>query len=483
MIFLTGATGYIGGRLAPRLIQAGYQIRCFARSRAKLRSRPWAESEQVDVIEGDANDERAVADAMRGCQAAYFLIHSMEVAGQEYRHRDLAIARTFGRAAAAAGVGRIIYLGGLGADTDELSDHLSSRREVEHALGEAGVPVTVFRAAMIIGSGSASFEILRYLVERLPVMLTPRWVRTEAQPISVRDVLYYLITALETPATIGRTIEIGGPDVWSYEQMMRVMASRLGLPRRVVIPIPVLTPKLSSLWIHLVTPLGAGIAQPLAEGLRNRVVVTNDAAQELMPHRCLTIPEAMDASITRIETGAVETAWSDAGPIPGDPDWSGGTMFRDHRVTTTPLAPERVWKEIVSIGGEKGYHTSNWLWMLRGVLDRIFGGPGLRRGRRSQTDLRLGDALDFWRVTTIEPGKRLVLTAEMLLPGIATLCFEVEPSGTTGGSQVTLDARFRPLGLFGIAYWYAVLPLHGIVFPGMLKGIVKSAERASGAPA
>ncbi len=483
MIFLTGATGYIGGRLAPRLIQAGYQIRCFARSRAKLRSRPWAESEQVDVIEGDANDERAVADAMRGCQAAYFLIHSMEVAGQEYRHRDLAIARTFGRAAAAAGVGRIIYLGGLGADTDELSDHLSSRREVEHALGEAGVPVTVFRAAMIIGSGSASFEILRYLVERLPVMLTPRWVRTEAQPISVRDVLYYLITALETPATIGRTIEIGGPDVWSYEQMMRVMASRLGLPRRVVIPIPVLTPKLSSLWIHLVTPLGAGIAQPLAEGLRNRVVVTNDAAQELMPHRCLTIPEAMDASITRIETGAVETAWSDAGPIPGDPDWSGGTMVRDHRVTTTPLAPERVWKEIVSIGGEKGYHTSNWLWMLRGVLDRIFGGPGLRRGRRSQTDLRLGDALDFWRVTTIEPGKRLVLTAEMLLPGIATLCFEVEPSGTTGGSQVTLDARFRPLGLFGIAYWYAVLPLHGIVFPGMLKGIVKSAERASGAPA
>jgi hypothetical protein len=232
------------------------------------------------------------------------------------------------------------------------------------------------------------------------------------------------------------------------------------------------------LWIHLVTPLGAGIAQPLAEGLRNRVVVTNNAAQELMPHRCLTIPEAMDASITRIELGAVETAWSDAGPIPGDPDWSGGTMFQDRRETTTPVAPDRVWKEIVSIGGEKGYHTSNWLWMLRGVLDRIFGGPGLRRGRRSPTDLRLGDALDFWRVTTIEPGKRLVLTAEMLLPGIATLCFEVEPSAAGGGSKVTLDARFRPLGLFGIAYWYAVLPLHGIVFPGMLKGIVKSAARA-----
>jgi hypothetical protein len=338
------------------------------------------------------------------------------------------------------------------------------------------VPVTVFRAAMIIGSGSASFEILRYLVERLPIMLTPRWVRTEAQPISVRDVLYYLITALRTPETTGRTIEIGGPDVWSYEQMMHEMAKRLGLPRRIVIPIPVLTPKLSSLWIHLVTPLGASIAQPLAEGLRNRVVVTNDDAQRLMPHRCLTIPEAMDASITRIESGAVETAWSDAGPIPGDPDWSGGTVFRDRRVMESALPPERIWREIVCIGGDRGYYTSNWLWMLRGVLDRIFGGPGLRRGRRSPTDLRLGDALDFWRVTTIEPGKRLVLTAEMLLPGIATLCLEVEPA-ERGGSHVTLDARFRPLGLFGIAYWYAVLPLHGIVFPGMLKGIARAAGR------
>lgn len=479
MIFLTGATGYIGGRLAPRLIQAGYPIRCFARSRAKLRSRPWAESEQVEVIEGDANDERALTEAMRGCHAAYFLIHSMEVAGHDYRNRDLAIARTFGRAAEAAGVKRIIYLGGLGADTDTLSDHLSSRREVEHALGETGVPVTVFRAAMIIGSGSASFEILRYLVERLPVMLTPRWVRTEAQPISVRDVLWYLITALETPETIGRTIEIGGPDVATYEQMMREMASRLGLPRRIVIPIPVLTPKLSSLWIHLVTPLGAGIAQPLAEGLRNRVVVTSDVAQRLMPHRCLTIPEAMDASITRIEAGAVETAWSDAGPIPGDPDWSGGTVFHDQRVTTTSVGPERIWQSILCIGGDRGYYTSNWLWTVRGALDRIFGGPGLRRGRRSPTDLRLGDALDFWRVTTIEPGKRLVLTAEMLLPGIATLCLQVEPAESGSGSRVTLDARFRPLGLFGIAYWYAVLPLHGIVFPGMLTGIVRSAERSA----
>lgn len=477
-IFLTGATGYIGGRLAPRLLQQGYRIRCLARSRAKLLARPWAGGEMVDVIEADASDTAALTEGMRGCEAAYFLIHSMDSAGHEYRERDLAIARSFGAAAAAAGVPRIIYLGGLGDDRDALSKHLSSRREVEHALGEAGVPVTVFRAAMIIGSGSASFEILRYLVERLPVMLTPRWVRTEAQPISVRDVLYYLIEALRTPATVGRTFEIGGPDIWTYEQMMREMARALGLPRRLVIPVPVLTPKLSSLWIHLVTPLGASIAQPLAEGLRNRVVVTDDSVHAVMPHRCRTIPEAMEASIRRYESGAVETAWSDAGPVPGDPDWSGGTVFEDQRETVTAAAPEAVWRAVVSIGGDKGYYTSDWLWHLRGILDRIFGGPGLRRGRRSPTDLRLGDALDFWRVAVLEPGARLALTAEMLLPGEATLSFVLEPLAD-GGCRVTQTARFRPRGLFGIAYWYGVLPLHGIVFPGMLNGIVREAEGAS----
>lgn len=476
-IFLTGATGYIGGRLAPRLLQQGYRIRCLARSRAKLLARPWAGGEMVEVVEADASDTAALTEAMRGCTAAYFLIHSMDAAGHEYRERDLAIARAFGAAAAAAGIPRIIYLGGLGDDRDALSTHLSSRREVEHALGEAGVPVTVFRAAMIIGSGSASFEILRYLVERLPVMLTPRWVRTEAQPISVRDVLYYLIECLRVPATVGRTFEIGGPDVWSYEQMMREAARALHLRPRVIIPVPVLTPKLSSLWIHIVTPLGASIAQPLAEGLRNRVVVNDHAIHEVMPHRCRTIPEAMEASVRRYETGSVETAWSDAGPIPGDPDWSGGTVFEDARETTTSASPEQVWPAISSIGGDKGYYTSDWLWHLRGILDRIFGGPGLRRGRRSPTDLRLGDALDFWRVAVLEPGHRLSLTAEMLLPGEATLTFEVDPL-PQGGSRVRQTARFRPRGLFGLSYWYAVLPLHGIVFPGMLNGIAREAERA-----
>lgn len=474
-IFLTGATGYIGGRLAPRLLEQGYRLRCLARSRAKLLARPWANDERVEVIEADASDADALSDAMRGCSAAYFLIHSMDAAGHGYRERDLAIARVFGAAAATAGVGRIIYLGGLGDDREELSAHLSSRREVEHALGEGGVPVTVFRAAMIIGSGSASFEILRYLVERLPVMITPRWVRTEAQPISVRDVLWYLIESLRVPATVGRTFEIGGPDIWSYQQMMRELARDLGLRRRLIIPVPVLTPRLSSLWIHLVTPLGASIAQPLAEGLRNRVVVTDNSIHEVMPYRCRTIPEAMMASIRRYETRSVETAWSDAGPVPGDPDWSGGTVFEDRRERTTSASPEAAWRAISSIGGNKGYYTSDWLWHLRGMIDRLFGGPGLRRGRRSPTDLRLGDALDFWRVAAIQPGVRLLLKAEMLLPGEATLGFEVEAL-PGGGSRVTQTARFRPLGLFGLAYWYSVLPLHGIVFPGMLNGIVREAE-------
>ena len=476
-LFLTGATGYIGGRLAPRLLERGYRVRCFARSKDKVLARPWAANERVEVVEGDASDEAALTAAMRGCSAAYFLIHSMDAAGHQYRERDLQIATTFGRAAAAAGVQRILYLGGLGETGEELSEHLRSRREVETALGRGGVPVTVLRAAMIIGSGSASFEILRYLVERLPVMVTPRWVSTESQPIAVRDVLHYLIAALETPATTGRAIDIGGPDVMSYARIMQEMAAALGLRRRLVLPVPVLTPRLSSLWIHIVTPLGASIARPLAEGLRNRVVCRDDTAQRLMPHKCLTIRESIDAAIARIEAGTVETAWSDAGVLPGDPSWAGGTEFVDRHEAATTASEGAAWAAVKAIGGENGYHAGDWLWRLRGLMDRFVGGPGLRRGRRSPTELRLGDALDFWRVSAVEPPHKLVLTAEMKLPGVATLTLEVLPR-TDGGNGCTIatTARFRPRGLAGIAYWYAVLPLHSIVFRGMLKGLVRTAQ-------
>lgn len=494
MVFVTGATGYIGGRLAPRLVERGYRVRCLARSAAKLRARPWAATahDRVEIVEGDAGDEALLEAAMRGCVAAYYLVHSMDAAGPEYRQRDRVLAESFGRAAARAGLERIIYLGGLGETGAGLSEHLSSRREVEAALrggggdapGGGAVPVTVLRAAMIIGSGSASFEILRYLVERLPIMITPRWVSTQSQPIAVRDVLHYLIAALQTPATIGRTLDIGGPEVRSYSEIMREMARALHLRRRLVIPVPVLTPRLSSLWIHLVTPLHASIARPLAEGLKNRVVCRDDEAERLMPHppgrERLTIRQAMDAALVKMHEGTVETAWSDAGVMPGDPSWAGGTEFVDRRETITPAPPFAVWSAVCSLGGEHGYYAVDWLWRLRGIMDRLTGGPGLRRGRRSAGALLLGDALDFWRVTAIEPPRRLVLTAEMKLPGVATLSFEVEPAPAAGsGTRLVMTARFRPRGLLGIAYWYSVLPMHGIVFRGMMKGLLLAAERGA----
>jgi uncharacterized protein YbjT (DUF2867 family) len=477
--FVTGTTGYIGGRLAPRLLERGYRVRCLVRSRAKLLSRGWAADERVEVVEGDAGDEAGLARSMRGCAAAYFLVHSMDAAGPSYRARDLAMAEAFGRAAAAAGVQRILYLGGLGETGEGLSEHLTSRREVETALGRGGVPVTVLRAAMIIGSGSASFEILRYLVERLPIMVTPKWVHTESQPVGVGDVLFYLIAALDTPATTGKTLDIGGPDIWSYARVMREMADALGLRRRLVIPVPVLTPRLSSLWIHLVTPLSASIARPLAEGLRNRVVCRSNEALMLMPHQCQTIREAMDAALAGVKAGEVETAWSDAGVMPGDPSWAGGTEFVDRRGAAVAAAAPDVWAAVCAIGGARGYYGADWLWRLRGAMDRLVGGPGLRRGRRSARQLRLGDAVDFWRVTAIDPPRRLVLRAEMRLPGVASLSLEVEPSPeSVDRCRLVLTARFRPRGLLGIAYWYAVLPLHGVVFQAMLRGLVKAAEQS-----
>lgn len=465
----------------PRLLERGYRVRCLARSAAKLLSRPWARSERVEVIEGDVGDPAVLARAMEGCEAAYYLVHSMVAARGEYRERDLHLAERFGQAAAKAGLKRIIYLGGLGESGAGLSDHLASRREVESALAKHGVAVTVLRAAMIIGSGSASFEILRYLVERLPVMVTPRWVRTESQPIAVRDVLHYLIASLQTQETAGRTIDIGGPEVKSYSDIIRDMASALGLRRRILIPVPVLTPRLSSLWIHLVTPLDASIARPLAEGLRNRVVCSNDDAQRLMPHRCLTIREAIDAAIARERADQVETAWSDAGTMPGDPSWSGGSEFRDHREACAKASVDAAWSAVCSIGGERGYFGGTWLWHVRGFMDRCVGGPGLRRGRRSQHELRVGDALDFWRVTEISAPNRLVLRAEMRLPGVAQLELDVrEGDAGPGSSVIGMTASFRPRGLLGIAYWYSVVPLHGLVFPGMLSGLVRLAEARGG---
>ena len=477
-VLVTGASGYIGGRLVSRLLAAGYRVRCLAREPRKLDSRPWAGHPCVDVVRCDVGDRGALADAISGCGAAYYLVHSMLAAGKTYRECDLTLASTFADAAAAEKLERIIYLGGLGETGGQLSDHLASRREVEKALASGSVPVTVLRAAMIIGSGSASFEILRYLVERLPAMITPRWVSTDSQPIAIRNVLHYLVACLDCPETVGRTIDIGGADVMTYRQIMQVVAEALGLRRRVIIPVPVLTPRLSSLWIHLVTPISHRIARPLAEGLRNRVVCRDDLAVRLMPQRLLTIREAIAAALGKTRNHEIETAWSDAGPMPGDPDWAGGKVFVDSRSTVVDAPPEALYGAVSRLGGDQGYYAADWLWRVRGWLDRLVGGPGLRRGRRDPAHIAYGDALDFWRVTAVEPNRRLELRAEMKLPGEATLSFEVCPDGSDGESSILLQtARFKPRGLMGLTYWYAVAPLHGFVFEGMLNGIRRAAEQ------
>ena len=344
-VVVTGATGYIGGRLVPRLLEAGHQVVCVSRSLRKLEARPWAHADGVSLVEADVSDESALAEAMAGADVAYYLVHSMEAAGKAYADVDRQLAQRFALAAKRAGLSRIIYLGGLGETGPDLSEHLSSRREVESALASADVPVTTLRAAMIIGSGSASFETLRYLVERLPVMVTPKWVATECQPVSVRDVLFVLVKLLELPETTGRTFDLGGADVMTYKEIMQTMARALGLSRRVIVPVPVLTPRLSSLWIHLVTPISARIARPLAEGLRNRVVCRDNEIQRLTGHTFLGVEASIERAVDRMRTNRIQTAWSDAGVLPGDPDWAGAppssiaARSRSRPPPRRPMAP------------------------------------------------------------------------------------------------------------------------------------------------
>lgn len=473
-IAIAGATGYIGGRLAPRLLADGYAVRCLVRSPGKLAGRPWAADPRVEIRQASLEDARSLAENLVGCDAAFYLVHSMTSAGAEYAQRDRHLALQFASAARQAEVGRIIYLGGLGETGPDLSEHLSSRREVEEALASTGVPVTVLRAAMIIGSGSASFEILRYLVERLPVMITPKWVSTPCQPIAVRNVIGYLAGVLSQPATIGRVFDIGGPEVLCYRDIMRIMAEELGLRRRWIIPVPVLTPRLSSYWIHLITPLSHDIARPLAEGLKNPVVCRENRITTLIPQELLSVREAIRAALCKVAQHDVETNWCMAGPIPGDPDWAGGAVFRDERELTVEAPAWAVFRAVCRVGGGHGWYAAQWLWKIRGWMDRLVGGPGLRRGRRDPEAVAYGEALDFWRVVGYERDRRLALRAEMKLPGDAVLEFRIRPQGA-GRCTLQQVALFRPYGLSGILYWYAVAPLHSIVFRGMLQGIQREA--------
>jgi uncharacterized protein YbjT (DUF2867 family) len=472
-IAIAGATGYIGGRLAPRLLNAGYALRCLVRSPRKLEGREWTSDSRVEIRKSDLSDAPSLTHELRGCDAAFYLVHSMMSADREYAERDLALAFAFAKAARDADVRRIIYLGGLGETGSGLSEHLSSRRDVESALGSAGVPVTVLRAAMIIGSGSASFEILRYLVQRLPVMITPKWVTTRCQPIAVENVLAYLVGVLSAPDTIGAVFDIGGSETLCYRDIMRIMAEELGLPRRPIIAVPVLTPRLSSYWIHLVTPLSNKIARPLAEGLRNEVVCRENRLARIIPQKLLDVREAIHSALSQVEAHLVETNWTMAGPMPGDPDWSGGTVFRDEREVAVGAPASAVFRAVCRLGGRRGWYA-DWLWKIRGALDRLAGGPGLRRGRRDPDALRYGDALDFWRVVGLEQDRSLSLRAEMRLPGQALLDFRIEANGAQN-CTLRQTALFEPRGLFGLMYWYAVLPLHGVVFRGMLASIQRDA--------
>ncbi|MGJ5818762.1 SDR family oxidoreductase [Paludibaculum fermentans] len=472
-IAITGATGYIGGRLAPMLLEAGHSLRCLVRTPRKLEGRQWAADPRVEIRRTDLTDAQALTRELSGCTAAYYLVHSMMSAKGAYAQLDLQLAEAFAQAASAAGVARIIYLGGLGETGPNLSQHLASRRDVESALASTGVPITVLRAAMIVGSGSASFEILRYLVQRLPVMITPKWVSTRCQPIAVENVLGYLVGVLAVPESAGGTFDIGGSETLRYNEIMRIMAEELGLARRWIIPVPVLTPRLSSYWIHLVTPLSSSIARPLAEGLKNEVVCREDRITHLVPQKLLNVREAIRAALSQVESRLVETNWSMAGPMLGDPDWSGGTVFRDERSVTIDIPAPAAFQAVCRLGGEHGWYAG-WLWRIRGALDRLAGGPGLRRGRRDPDSLRYGDALDFWRVVGVDRDQSLSLRAEMRLPGEALLDFRIQ---ATGARQCTLrqTALFEPRGLFGLLYWYSVLPFHDIIFRGMLAAIQRDA--------
>lgn len=477
-VLVLGATGYVGGRLIPELIRHGHNVRCFARTPEKLATRPWRAD--VDVVAGDANDVAALTAACADIDAVVFLIHAMD--GQaNFAQREAVMARAVRDATTAAGVKRVVYLGGLGEDHTDLSEHLSSRHQVGEILRGGTAKVTELRAGVIIGSGSASFEMLRHLVEMLPAMVTPKWVGTRTQPIGIRDVLRYLVGVLEIDEQ--GIFEIGGPDVLTYHDMMRRYAELAGLRRRLILPVPLLTPRLSSLWVGLVTPLPAGIARPLVDSLVTEVVVNDDRIRTLLPFELMTFDEAVKAALQRIQDLDVASTWASAGPagpaVPSadDPSWAGGKLFVDERTCDTDLPIAHVFATVTSIGGKNGYFSSRLLWRIRGAIDKAIGGIGLRRGRRHPTELCVGDAIDFWRVEALEAPVLLRLRAEMLLPGTAWLEFHLEPL-PNGGTRVRQRARYAPRGVAGRAYWYAVAPFHGFVFPTMIRRLVAHVENS-----
>jgi len=496
-VLVTGATGYVGGRLAPRLTAAGHEVRCLTRSAARLRDVPWAAD--VEIVEGDVTDPASLTAALRGVEVAYYLVHAL--GRRDFERLDREGATNLASAADAAAGKRLVYLGGPDPADPNASAHLRSRHEVAEILLHAKTPAVVLRAPVIIGSGSASFEMLRYLTERLPVMVCQRWVRNRIQPIAIRDVLHYLIALAEEPDATNRAFDIGGPDVLTYEQMMRRYAAVAGLRRRVIVPVRPLTPALSAHWVGLVTPVPNAIARPLVASLVHEAVARDHDIAGLVPDppKGLTgFDDAVRLALARIRDADVETRWTgsswpgmpgapglpSAEPLPTDPSWSGGTVYTDERERAVNASPDRLWRVIEAIGGDTGWYSFPLAWTVRGWLDRAVGGVGLRRGRRDPHRVYLGEALDFWRVEEVVPGELLRLRAEMRLPGRAWLELRVEATGNARDDRSVYRQRavFLPRGLAGHAYWAAVWPFHAIVFGGMARNIARTAEGVTRPP-
>ena len=477
-----GATGYIGGRLVPELLAAGHEVRVMARSPAKLTDHPWRD--EVDVVTGDVLDEKQVAAALAGQDVCYYLVHSL--VRRDFTELDRRAATIVANAARTAGLARVIYLGGIVPDGQHLSAHLASRAEVGRILLGSGVSTIALQAAVIIGSGSASFEMLRYLTERLPMMVTPRWVDRRVQPIAVRDVLYLLVQAAEIPADVSGAFDIGGPEVLTYQQMMQRYAAAAGLRHRFILPVPVLTPWLSAQWVNLVTPVPKAIAVPLIESLIHDVVCHDERIRNHIPDPpggLTGYDRAVELALARVRRSDVPTRWSDAAtpsapsePLPSDPEWSGGTVYEDVREQACDAAPDVLWDVIEAIGGERGWYSFPLAWSVRGWLDRLVGGVGLRRGRRDPHRLRAGDALDWWRVEDVRRGEVLRLRAEMKLPGRGWLELRVR-AAEDGTSVYSQRAVFEPRGLAGQLYWWSVAPFHAAVFGGMARNIAGAAQR------
>lgn len=475
LVLLTGATGYVGGRLLHQLERAGHPVRCLARRPDALAERVGASTE---VVAGDVLDAASLSPAMEGVDTAFYLVHSMG-AGGSFEKEDRRAARNFAEAAGRAGVRRLVYLGGLG-EADDLSAHLHSRQEVGRILRESTVPTIELRASVVIGSGSLSYEMIRSLVERLPVMITPRWVRSLSQPIGIEDVTEYLMRCICVRLEQSEVVEIGGPDRVSYGELMAEYARQRGL-RRFSLPVPVLTPRLSSLWLGLVTPLYARVGRKLIDSLPYDTVVTNQRAALLFPQiHPRGYVEAMARALQHEDRSFAETRWSDARSSQGSIGTRAGARFGrrllDSRSVLTDAAPAAVFAAIERLGGQRGWYFGNWLWQIRGFLDLLAGGIGMRRGRRDPDHLAVGDTVDCWRVEALEPPRLLRLHAEMKLPGRAWLQFEVTPEA--GGCRLRQTALFDPLGALGRPYWYLLYPVHGWLFRGMLRGIAAAAVTA-----